>query len=277
MKIRHILEGLNEAPIGDFKTIGNFDNSHSMRDPKDRKMVSNPAAQEIYRKKFGKTDQTFNLYFVNQKGAAKYAETGEVSLEWIESNLGDEVSSVVSKDNDAINVIFTNNTGDQRVNMTPWIVAHRMAHALTRGTKKNYLNIAYGDFIRQMGTEVFPNYKIDNFPKTLSGFTRDPQAQKILQLFMYEAGTFKSARDKKLRNGYEALHELFAQYIITGDVVSAKTPITFGNRNFRASLGNDIQDFEMVEYDHVVDYAFNTLYWGIDQALGSFAGKYFVM
>lgn len=277
MKIEDIVTVLNEAPIQDFKTIGDFDRNSSFRDPKDRAMITNPKAQEVYRKKFNNTDYDFNMYFVNSPAANRHTEIGQVDMNWVKENLGEEVANAINMDNDAINIVFTNNKGAQRVNMTPWIMAHRISHVMTRPSSKNYITDSFGMFLRFMGEDVFPIYGINNFPKSYMRFLSDPQAQKILQLFMYATGSFKSARDKKLRNGVEALHELFAQYIISGEVKRPKLPTSFGNRNFGRSLPSDTQDFEMVEYQHYLDNAFDALGDNLEQALGAYVGSIMVM
>jgi hypothetical protein len=178
MKIFDIIGNINEAPIQDFKTIGDFDRNSSFRDPKDRKMLTNPKAQEIYKKKFSNTDFDFNMYFVNSPAANRHTEVGQVSIDWVRENLGDEVADEINHDDDAICVIFTNNKGDKRVNMTPWVMAHRISHVLSRpGVNGDYLVNAYSSFIRELSREVFPMYGIDNFPTSYSGLLRDQRAQ----------------------------------------------------------------------------------------------------
>lgn len=274
MKITDIL---GEAPIQDFKTIGDFDRNSSFRDPKDRAMITNPKAQEVYRKKFSNTDYDFNMYFVNSPAAGRHAEVGEVNMQWVNDNLGEEVAKAINTENEAINIVFTNNKGAQRVNMTPWIMAHRISHVMTRPSSKNYITDSFGMFLRFMAEDVFPLYGINKFPRSYNQFLSNPEAQKILQLFMYATGSFKSARDKKLRNGVEALHELFAQYIISGEVKRPKIPTVFGNRNMSRSLPSDTHDFEMTEYQHYVDNAFDALGDNLEQALGAYIGSILVM
>ncbi len=280
MKLQHIIESLNEAPIGDFETSGDFSKNSSFRKPKDRKIINNPKSQEVFRKKFSNTDHDFNFYFVNSPAANRHTEVGMVDMNWVQENLGEEVANMVNHDGDAISIIFTNNKGEKGVTMTPWIVAHRIAHVLTRpNVNPPKILEAYSDFIKQMSLEVFPLYGINDFPRNWRGFISDQRAMKIMQLFMYAAGDFRSARDKNLNNGAEAFHEMFAQYLTTGKVKLKEIPKQFGNRNFSASLqGNgQIQDFEMVEYNHALQSAADTLEWGLEGGLGAYYNKVFVM
>jgi len=102
---------LIETPIGDYKTIGDFSRNSSFRKKRDRTMIQNPRAIEITKKKFDNNENVFNLYFVNSKEADKFTEVGVVTLDWLKQNLGDEVYNAVAPniDNDAINMVFTNN------------------------------------------------------------------------------------------------------------------------------------------------------------------------
>src|SRR5882757_6312340 len=116
---------LKEAPIGDYQTHGNWDKNSSFRDPRDRMLIRNPSTIENVKKKFANSPYTWNLHFVNSPKANKHMEEGKVSLGWVNDNLGEDVAKAVEqstkKDNDTINIIFTNNKGSERKNMTGWI------------------------------------------------------------------------------------------------------------------------------------------------------------
>ena len=134
---------LQEAPIGDYKPIGNFDKSHSFRDKRDRTLITNPRSVECLKDKFNNTTHDFNMFFVNLPGAGRHAEVGILKggIGEVERRLGKQVADEVSRSNleDAINVIFTNNNGAEKMVMTPWIIAHRIAHAFARvnGRREN--------------------------------------------------------------------------------------------------------------------------------------------
>ena len=51
--------------------------------------------------------------------------------------------------------------------------------------------------------------------------------QLLMKHLGHALGTFKSARDKKLRDFFEVYNELFAQYVITGEVTLNDLPSSF--------------------------------------------------
>jgi len=273
MKIHDII---SEAPIQDFKTIGDFSKNSSFRDPRDRKILTHQRTIDIIKKKFENTEVDFNMYFVNSLAAGKHSELGTVSLEWVTENLGEEVASAINSDSDAISVIFTNNKGTQRLVMTPWIIAHRIAHTFFRYKNREYnmMREAYGGFVRML-SGVMSEYGI-NFPTSFDALMRDDRATKILMLFMNEVGNFNSARNKKLVNGFESLHEMFAQYLITGEVTFRPLPKVFGNRNMRFRLKAD-KDFEYDDIDHSLKMAGEYLAGDFSAVLHGSVNKIYVM
>jgi len=238
-KITDIIEPLLEAPLGDFKTIGNFDKGSSFRDKKDRKMLSNPNFKKVVTKKFSKSYHTINMYFVNNSDANKHTELGAVDMKWVRDNLGDEVAKEVEPNfekEDNVNIIFTNNKGAERVNMTPWIIAHRMGHAFARrdmgyGRGSSHQFQAYKEVIdsisRELQTIFTEVYKVNSFNPAGGHGPEDRTSQLLMRGLFYEIATFKSARDKKLRDYFEVYNELFAQYVITGNVTFKDLPKSF--------------------------------------------------
>lgn len=180
-------EYLKEAPIGDYQTIGNWDKNSSFRDSRDRMLIRNPSSIERVKKKFGNTPYVFNFYFVNSKQANRVTEEGVVSLKFVRENLGDEVANIVEKNlgNDNINVIFTNNKGAERKNMTAWIMAHRIGHAL--------------------------------------------------------------ARERNIRDWFEVLNELIAQYLTTGKIKFNKAPKKFSANRKNYFLNNEDEANELID------------------------------
>lgn len=231
MKLHQIL---SEAPLKDYEPIGDFSKSSSFRDPRDRKMITNPNYKKVLAKKLRNTNYDINLYFVNSPQANKHTEVGGVSLEWVRENLGDEVADKVEPNYQAqneVNIIFTNNKGAERIPMTPWIVAHRMGHAFARFKSKgwglekrqfrSYQEIveAIGDYFKMLFYEV---YSV-NFKSGKTG-PENRDHQLLMKHLAHNIGTFKSARDKNLRDFFELYNELFAQYLITGEVKFKELP-----------------------------------------------------
>jgi hypothetical protein len=237
MKLKHI--SMQEMPLGKFDTTGDFDKGSSFRDPKDRKMISNPRFKEIVAKKFKNTYYTINMFFVNNRDANQHTEVGGVDLDWVRDNLGGEVADKVAptyQNESEVNIIYTNNKGAQRVNMTPWIIAHRMGHAFARfkqsggrGMERQFRS--YKEVVEEISRQfemIFQEvYGIKSFKSDKITGPTDRRDQLLMKHLSHNIATFKSARDKNMREYFELYNELFAQYVITGKVTLKDLPTSF--------------------------------------------------
>jgi len=108
---------------------------------------------------------------------------------------------------------------------------------------------------------------------------QDPNAEKWMKFIFYELSTFKSARERNLRNSFEVVMELFAQYIIQGEVSFKKLPRCFGSnqaygKGFRYCARNEeILD----DYQSVVDGLARDLNYYFDELLGEATNHILVM
>ena len=134
MKISEILL---ETPIEDLSFVGDW-NKNSSFGTKERKLLNNPKAIEKIIQKWGKTSVPFNIFLVNSPEGRKHTEVGEVSMEWLEKNMPETLKSLKINP-DAVNVLFTNNKGNQKVPFTAWIMAHGLGRVLL-------LDMVYMDF-----------------------------------------------------------------------------------------------------------------------------------
>lgn len=284
MKITDIIN-LSEAPIGDYETIGDFNKNSSIRDPRDRAIITNPKSIERVKQKFNNTSYNFNLYFVNMPKATHHKEVGEVEEQWVIDNLGKDILDKVNTKNNAINIIFTNNSGDQRVPMTPWIIAHRIGHALVRreglnqfNNRENPMSSAFSDLIQHTAYVLENGYGLHNrgLPVNVMQLSNASRPiQLLFKGFWTEIGMFRSARTNSIRDWFEINNELIAQYITTGSVKFDEMPKRFKVGKSYVSLRNDGDDiaieeaqsmYEMMdemmeqEYERVLSYATNRIY-----------------
>ncbi len=133
-------------------------------------------------------------------------------------------------------VFFLGNAADQWVRASGWMLLHRLGHA-SRTTHKPEMKVnpAYSHALTLMfeGLQnVFGNFGIDFWldhddqvdARVPSGKRHNSRDWAVygLQKIM----TMRSARAGKLRDAYEALYELWAQYLNTGGV-KFQTPKTF--------------------------------------------------
>jgi hypothetical protein len=279
---------LLETPIGDYTTIGDWSKNSSFRDKRDRMLIQNPRSIEMVRKKFGNTEHMFHFYFVNSKEGDKVTEEGLVSIEWVKEHLGDEVFNTVSKNmgDDAINVVFTNNKGAERKNMSAWIMAHRIGHALAkeRGSRKSYSYKEASDHLIQSFASCMEYYGKSNFAtseRELNGITysqdgRNTRRQQQLMMlsFFYEVGGFKSARDRNIRDWFEVLNELIAQYLTTGKIKFRPAPSSFG---LKGPKGFNYRTKEPDEVTEMLETLGRDMEYYIDNMLGGVCNSVLVM
>lgn len=267
---------ITEAPITDYKTFGNFDKPSSFR-KRDMAMIKSPKAITNAYQKLGKTHHNLNLYFLNSKAGRSFQEVGKVTIDWVRSNLGDEIANYVltKLDDDAINVIFTNNNGDQGVPMTPWIMAHRIAHALGRNDFSGRPSAQFqeyreaGDCLKTAFNQLLSCYGRgdDTFDDDRYGIyaahgylIANNEKQLLFKQIGQQICTFKSARDNNVRTWFEILNELFSQYLITNGVKFNKAPerLKYG-RSF-LSLKDSKNANEIIEtLARDLEYWFNSL------------------
>ncbi len=288
MKIQTLL---NEVPIQDIDHVGDFSKGSSFTHKRDRMIVTHPASIQNIKKKFGNVKQNINLMFVNTKEGRHHTEVGKVDPEWVKKNLGEQVSNSLEKINtdNAITVIFTNNKGDQRVPMTPWIMAHRLMHSLARsqfsisvGSSAHYkfYNEAADEIIRFTSEYIMPAYfgYEKEFPSTYRQAMSAPRDKQLFLKYLFqEIGTFKSARDKKLRDWFEFVNELGAQYIITGDVKFNPLPKTLGPKGFGRQVSLTSEDLMVDQAEDGKDSMASYFKLKMDKLLDSAVGTITVM
>jgi len=277
---------VDEAPLGDYQTIGDWgekEKARSFAQATDRSMIQHPAAIKRAHKMFGRTEHVLNFYFVNMPGLRKYSESGVMSPEDIAQAMPKAWPEIEARGRDGvdhkngINFIFVSNTGFQRMPMTPWIMAHRIGHALSaseRGYSKNSGSWKdYEDDAAMFFADLLQGVYDWNIPARDIFMGGGPSMVKFLEAI----GGMRSARKGKLGGrAYEFLYEMFAQYITQGALKFRPCPQSFGARD---SQWYRIQDQDVADMwnrslnDEVGDH----LGTRIDNCLYSMEGKFLVM
>ncbi len=279
MKIKQLFE----APVADFNHIGNFDNSHSFRDKNDRKLItSQKALEKIKSKWLYPEDVDVNIIFVNHPDGSKHTEVGFVTKDWLVKEMPriqDQILPVLN--DDAVNVIFTNNSGSERVPMTGWIMAHRLGHAIFRPSfgsgNNNSSRHLYNEAIRQLVDMLtYINKEFYQVPlKDGNGFGGLGDNRTDWRPLLYGVCKFKASRTRSLRNSHEAIHELFAQYLMTGKISFNTPKVILDGRGRRISeelLEGDVRYIEGMLRDYgdmIAEY--------FESAMGYAVGKILVM
>jgi hypothetical protein len=173
-------------------------------------------AEKIH-KKWSNSRNNFDFYFVRSPKAYRQVEIGEVTPEWVFKNIGIEVQP----NPNSISVIFTNNTGTEKIPMTAWALAHRLGHAIRRTPDwEHFRKEVFHDF----AVILRDVYQAHN---TWSPYGED---EKLFRDLFHAVGTMKSTRDRNLVSAYEFLYEMLAQYILTGKIRFSPLPRAIGTR-----------------------------------------------
>lgn len=273
---------LDEMPIANYKTVGNFDKGSSFRDPVDRRLLTNPKAIEKIHKQWEQTPYEFDLYMVNDKrvNGYEFREQGEVNMDFVRNKMKLTPEEVPDPRPGTITVIFTNNVGDQRYMASGWILAHRVGHALSRqgGRTGGRVGNEWAIFTRELRlffTEMLEQvYDIDL--RNMGQMEGD----KVLRHAAHQIGSMKSARDANLRDWYEFAYELLAQYMITGKITLKPLPkslvtsyAAYGRKNTR----NAYEPAQNMYNNHDLEYYANGLETYLENVLDLAVGKIFVM
>lgn len=206
---------LSEMPIKGFSLVGQWGPGAKRKygySAQDSGILENPKAVEKIHRSWSNSKNDFDLYFVRSFQASKHREEGEKSREWVKENVGVDV---VPKE-DAITVVFTNNTGAEKIPMTAWAMAHRLGHAIR-------LDRTFERYVRQELDRDFKEilsyvYGIEE----KNSWSAEPHDRAMTErhrkALFSGVGKMRSARENRLRNSDEFVHELVAQYIITGRI-----------------------------------------------------------
>jgi hypothetical protein len=239
--------------------------------------------------KFEKTSEDFYFYMVNTKEARDFTEVGFVKWDWLKKNMPG-IEPHIKEHEDGITVIFTNNKGGEKFVMTPWIMAHRIAHAFQRyGPGGNFRSVStYGDAedeIDRVVDEILETNYGYKTPEKTGAWARDDRwyendkRRRLIRRKFFEAiGTFRSARNANLREDFEFLNEIFAQYLITGSIKFNPPPKKIV---MRKAWGNDSDALYLRDEDedaaHAVDTLSRTLEYHVENMLSQAIGSIFVM
>lgn len=262
---------LAEAPIDTYQTIGNFDKGSSFTDKRDRALVTNPVAIQKVKNFFKNTKTNFDFYFVNSKEARKHTEVGRVDIDFIENKLGINPEQLrngeINRDN--VTIFFTNNKGSERMPLTAWVMAHRLGHAIRR-------EYAWYDYLRPWLNQKL-NMILRSYGIIEKKYEYDRGFQIAKRHLCEHIGTFKSARDKNLRDDGEFGFELFAQYLNTGKVTF--NPLLPYLRTGRHAYYT--KSFKSPENKEAAEDALNDLtrdyYYYADSVLNDIEGNIYVM
>lgn len=289
---------LSEAPITDIGTLGNFQKPGSFRKAADKALISSPGRLEAIKKAWGKSASDFRLYFANFKRSdmLKWREHGVLSPEEIDG-FQESMNQMLPFEagDDCVTIIFTNNDGDEWRAMTPWIMAHRVGHALRSSRNDRGITEACDElqkYVEQTLDELgrLSNVRPDQFqPNTAadkrrsgdyfqSDYIKTEGRNRMRRAVAHAHGAMRSARSGNLRNHYEFVYDTVAQYLITGRVYLDKEhrPVTvrknWGRAETRSANKDGTEAIETLKRDFSIEVPHY-----IDNIMAHATGKILVM
>ena len=221
---------ITEAPLADYEPIGDFEKPGSFSTTKyDPKLATNDINITKAKKFFANTDYELRLYPVNKPGLRQYMEHGAMSKEEIVKIIP-EAQAIIDRDpGDTITVFYVSNVGAEKVPFTPWIMAHRLGHAIR---KDNYQWTEYEKMWIATLEQIFEDGYQMPITNRQGSFFNEPRLIGPVNAVSNALGTMRSARKGLIKRPYEFLYEMFAQYLNTGGLKFNPLPkqISYGKK-----------------------------------------------
>ena len=233
---------VDEMALSTYKTMGDFDKPGPFTGA-DKKLVPHAKNIEKATKFFEQTPYDFRLFFSNIPGTGKYGEYGPMTPDQIRKIFGADAEEIIQGSEDAITVVYVGNRGEAKVMLTPWVMAHRLGHAINagaRGTRTGHVwTAAEKHFFTTVNSTLAEHYgKVDRGPSSYLGRPKAEQANINLtpeyNALFNAIGTQRSSTTGKILRPYEFLYEIFAQYLGTGKITFNPLPanLTYGRKAF---------------------------------------------
>lgn len=231
---------LQEMPIANWDVSSDFDSNEKEMVSKwtgysqerlhwsdgDKKAIQSPETMTMVRNAFVNCPHEFNLFFWQgrEPDYDPYLQNGKASSAFLKKIFGQDAKRIMDlRSSDSITIVMTNNLSDERhiAMRSPWIVAHRIAHAL-EGNDGNLSSI-FKDFIKNFLTTGYDLEWPDEESEYGYLFARD-YVEDFGKTVGTLLGTMKSARNDNLVQMGEWAMETMAQYLIQGRVTLNPLP-----------------------------------------------------
>ena len=272
---------LDEAPLADYQPIGDFDKQGPFRTV-DKKLVTHPTAQLKTARFFEKTPYDFRLFFSNIPGTGKYREYGAMDSKFVQEIFGQHAEQILQDTSDAITIVFVGNAGADKVMLTPWVMAHRIGHAIQAGQRTGRSKGPWQEAERHFFRGI--NQILTDFYGKSSNARGDTQVNwdmsKEYAALFNAIGTQRSSRTGQISRPYEFLYELFAQYLGTGKITL--NPLPQQKDYGRKAWGKSTQSLRLrSDSDQETKYTTETLAYDMElmfnDVLSSVVGQVLVM
>jgi hypothetical protein len=260
-KLRYA-EIITEAPIGNIETHGDFTKPGSFQ--QDDLSLTTPKRQAKIRRVLAKAPILIDLHFVNMPHAfdasdlqyhIKYNAQQQMGYMTPEQLAERWYVDIVPRP-DALNLVYLQNEGDDRVPMTPWIIAHRLGH-LFYHTNQLMVDRLMKQFLSTLEKSA-DKYNVEGKR------WHNPSWPDLAKVF----GTTRACREGLMVQGriMEWFYDCFAQMCVMDDIKFNKAPETIGK-----FLGNDPRGVDR-EFANLHE----NLLIGFDNLLNGAVGKIMV-
>jgi len=212
------IEKINEMPISSIFYHGNPEDNFQRWSKRDTNLLTHPKYHKMNRvvKLWSNAKHKFELHFTNLKNKLWGYE--DINLDVIKKQLGIDIQTKP----DTISIVYQSNSSVVEP-MTPWIMAHKIGHALI------YNNIEYKQFaddIRNDFAEILKNvYDFDFKNKSLIRGDDFDSSNVIMALFN-KVATMRSANKEKIFPEIEFVFEITAQYVLNNKITFNPLPST---------------------------------------------------
>lgn len=254
---------VTEAPLADYQPLGDFNKPGPFRGP-DKKLIPHPVNQLKTQKFLSNSPYDFRLFFSNISGTGRYSEYGPMKPEAIKQIFTKDADQIINGSADAITIVYVGNSGDRKVPLTPWVMAHRFGHAIKSGHRR-----AAGFRMGSKESGAWPdaeeyffstvNQLLDRAYSAIArghGVTMKSDLTAAYNSLFNALGTQRSSRSGAISRPNEFLYELFAQYIKDGKITLNPLPtnLGYGRQNWGTpskymNLKQDYRDESTRQYE----------------------------
>jgi hypothetical protein len=273
---------LREDSVENIELKGDWDSNKQYGWNKaDTGILKSPLGLERIKTKW-KIDQPVDIYLVKGKQASKFVELGKVNYDFVRN----EMNLDILPDSDHITIIYTQNTGAEKIPATPWTLAHRFGHALARVQGLGRRNDQYESIVQAVD-RLFETIAEDVYGTNISerrfyNPALSAQNRKLRRELGHALGTFKSARDRRLRADFEFVNEIIAQYIITGKIKLNRDfprvlPLRYSWGQPTGKWRKKLSEEDKADLDNYLSNMERELEYHVDDALNAAIGDIFVM
>lgn len=275
---------VDEMALSKYTTFGDFTKPGPFRGP-DKRLIPHPKNQLKTQKFFEKTPYDFRLFFSNVPGFGKYSEHGAMHPGEIRNTFNKEqADQIINGHENSITVVYVGNKGDAKVMLTPWMMAHRLGHAIQQATYRGggggEWKEAEKHFFGTVNNLLDEYYSKIGKPYNMPAmkWTLNPEYNALFNAI----GTQRSSRSGQIRRPYEFFYELFAQYLGTGKITLNPFPtnLAYGRRVFGRptkymNIKPEYRDTD--DRQHASEILAGDMEMLFNDVLASSVGKIFVM